>query len=111
MRPLVTSAVVALIAIAAGCSHSFEQAAIAAPTQGAVTFHRDVAPILQANCASCHRPGEAAPFSLLKYSDAKRRSSQIAEVTRRRFMPPWLPEQGQETFAHARRLTDEQIET
>ncbi len=32
-----------------------------------VTFHRDVEPVLQANCQQCHRPGEAAPMSLLTY--------------------------------------------
>jgi tetratricopeptide (TPR) repeat protein len=108
MRPLLVFAAVSILALVVGCGHSL---AVSAPTGAAVTFNRDVAPILQANCASCHRPGEAAPFSLMKYSDAKRRSSQIAEVTRRRFMPPWLPEQGHETFANARRLTDAQIET
>ena len=42
----------------------------AAPTD-APTFTRDVAPIMFAKCASCHRPGEVAPMSLLTYSDAR----------------------------------------
>jgi hypothetical protein len=61
---------------------------------GEVTFSRDVAPIVFANCSSCHHPGEAAPFSLLSYDDVRRRATQIADVTQRRFMPPWLPELG-----------------
>ena len=36
----------------------------------AVTFHRDVLPILQKNCQTCHRPGEIAPMSLISYKDA-----------------------------------------
>jgi len=80
-------------------------------SNGEVTFNRDVAPILFANCASCHHPGDAAPFNLLTYEDAKRRSNQIADVTRRRFMPPWLPEPGHGEFAGARRLSDQEIET
>ena len=76
-----------------------------------VTFNRDVAPIVFAKCASCHRPGEAAPFSLLTYEDVRRRASQIAEVTRTRFMPPWAPKAGHGDFAGARRLTDQEIET
>src|SRR5947207_14907851 len=60
------------------------------PTQ--VTFNRDVAPIIFRTCSTCHRPGEAAPFSLLNYSDAQKHARQIAEVTRLRSMPPWLPE-------------------
>src|SRR6187455_2401004 len=37
----------------------------------APTFSKDVAPILYANCTSCHRPGEIAPMSLLTYADAR----------------------------------------
>jgi hypothetical protein len=44
-------------------------AAIAASS--AVTFNKDVLPILQKNCQGCHRPGEVAPMSLLTYSDAR----------------------------------------
>ena len=34
-------------------------------------FSRDVLPVLQKNCQSCHRPGEVAPMSLPTYSDAR----------------------------------------
>jgi len=37
----------------------------------AVTFSRDVAPILQKACQNCHRPGAIAPMSLLTYQDAR----------------------------------------
>src|SRR5262249_43533449 len=59
----------------------------------AVTFARDVAPILYAHCVACHQPDGAAPFSLLTYNDARRRASLIAHVTRSRYMPPWMPEE------------------
>ncbi len=75
------------------------------------TFHKDIAPILFAKCASCHRPGEAGPFSLLTYEDAKKHAMQIAAVTRSRYMPPWLPEPGFGDFSGDPRLTDAQIET
>jgi Flp pilus assembly protein TadD len=82
----------------------------AGATPGAVpTFNKEIAPILFQNCAACHRPGEAAPFSLLTYADAKKRSKQIAAVTASRFMPPWLPEHGKADFAGERRLSDAQI--
>jgi hypothetical protein len=38
------------------------------------TFNKDIAPIVFANCASCHRPGGAAPFSLLTYADVSSRA-------------------------------------
>jgi hypothetical protein len=56
------------------------------------TFTKDVAPIIFANCASCHRPGGTAPFSLLTYADVKSRARLIGSVTVRHFMPPWKPE-------------------
>jgi hypothetical protein len=77
--------------------------------KGTLTFAKDVAPIIFEKCASCHRPGQSAPFSLLTYADVRRRTDQIADVTRRRYMPPWLPEPGYGEFAEERRLTSEQL--
>ena len=37
----------------------------------AVTFNKDIAPIFFGKCTECHRPGEAAPMSLLTYKDAR----------------------------------------
>jgi len=74
-----------------------------------VTFNRDIAPILFRNCTGCHRPGEAGPFPLLTYKDAKSHARQIAAVTQTKFMPPWLPEPGEFKFADELHLTDQQI--
>ncbi len=84
-------------------------AALAALCARPVTFNRDIAPVLFHYCAPCHRPGEAAPFSLLTYADAKRRARQIAAVTHSRYMPPWPPEPGEGEFEGERRLTEAQI--
>lgn len=72
-------------------------------------FAHDIAPIVYKNCAPCHRPGEAGPFSLLTYSDVKKHAQQIVAVTHSRYMPPWPPEPGYGDFLDERRLTDEQI--
>ena len=77
----------------------------------AVTFTRDVAPILYRQCASCHRQDGAAPFSLLTYDDARRRGTQIAATTASRYMPPWKPDAGFGDLAGERRLSDEAIAT
>ncbi len=74
------------------------------------TFSRDIAPIIYRNCAACHRPGEAGPFSLLTYRDVKIHARQIADVTRRHYMPPWQPEPGHGDFADERRLSEAQIQ-
>jgi Flp pilus assembly protein TadD/mono/diheme cytochrome c family protein len=70
------------------------------------TWARDVAPVLYKNCATCHHPGGAGPFSLLTYQDARRWAPQILNATQSRFMPPWLPEPGYGDFADVRRLSD-----
>ena len=75
-----------------------------------VTFNHDIAPIMFRSCAQCHRPGEAAPFSLLTYSDAKRHARQIADLTESRAMPPWLPEPQKLKFADELRLSDAEID-
>jgi mono/diheme cytochrome c family protein len=81
----------------------------AAPS-GSLTFSKDIAPIILDNCASCHRPGAVAPFSLLNYQDVKKRAKQVAYITGKRIMPPWKADQSDYEFKGARRLTGEQIE-
>jgi len=74
-----------------------------------VTFTRDIAPILNRHCASCHRAGEVAPFPLLTYQDAAKRAQLIAKVTESRYMPPWKPVTGYGKFQGERRLSDAEI--
>lgn len=45
-------------------------AAFATETTSSVTFNKDVLPILQQKCQSCHRPGQVAPMSFLTYESA-----------------------------------------
>jgi len=78
--------------------------------QAQVTFNRDIAPIIFHSCSTCHRSGEAAPFSLLTFAEVKRHARQIADVTRSRAMPPWLPEPQPLKFADEQRLSDAEIE-
>jgi Flp pilus assembly protein TadD len=86
-------------------------AAFAAPSVASpATFNKDIAPLIFEHCAACHRPGEAGPFSLLSYQDVRRHATQIVSVTRQRYMPPWLPEQGHGDFVGERRLSDAQID-
>ena len=76
-----------------------------------LTFSRDIAPIIFENCSTCHHAGGPAPFSLLRYQDVKKRSKQIAIVTRSGYMPPWLPETEEVHFQDQRGLDDVQIAT
>lgn len=74
-----------------------------------VTFTKDVAPIVFNSCVSCHRSGGPAPFALTTYDEVRRRATQIATVTKSRFMPPWKVEPGIGHFVGQDPLTEEQI--
>jgi len=76
-----------------------------------VTFNKDVLPILQKNCQSCHRPGQIAPFSLLTYRDARLRAQLIKYVVSNRVMPPWNADPKFGKFSNARSLEQSEIDT
>ncbi|CAN5148226.1 hypothetical protein BH23VER1_BH23VER1_34560 [soil metagenome] len=79
------------------------------PAAAEVTFARDIAPLVFENCAGCHRPGQAAPFSLTSYDEVRRRGRLIRDVTGERFMPPWHAEPGFGEFVGERRLSYAEI--
>src|SRR5450432_1613732 len=75
------------------------------------TFTRDVAPILQARCQVCHRPGEAAPFSLLTYAQARPWAKAIKEAGLTRKMPPWFADPHYGRFSNDGSLQQIEIDT
>lgn len=76
-----------------------------------VTFHEDVMPVLQKRCQSCHRPGEAAPFSMLTYKDARPWAASMKRAVASRHMPPWHADPTVGHFGNDRRLTEAEIDT
>src|SRR5438067_9344061 len=78
-----------------------------------VTFTRDVTPILQKSCQSCHRPGAIAPMSLLTYQDARPWARSIKAKVTAREMPPWYIDHhvGITKFKDDPSLTDAEIAT
>ena len=75
------------------------------------TFYRDVLPILQERCQSCHRAGEIAPMPLVTFEEAHRWSQAIARMTATRQMPPWFAEPNIGHFSNDPSLTRKQIAT
>ena len=75
------------------------------------TYAKDVAPIVNRACVSCHQPGEVAPFSLAGYDAAKKWSAMSVTVTKSRQMPPWKAAAGYGEFQHENRLSDVEIQT
>ena len=100
------------ILIAASCYHAASAQAPAAATP-AVTFSKDVAPILQKSCQNCHRPGAIAPMSLVTYQDARPWARSIKQKVASREMPPWYIDRhvGITKFKGDPSLTDAEIAT
>jgi hypothetical protein len=102
-RAAIAGFVIAVAGVGAGISMS------AADAQA--TFNKDVLPILQKNCQSCHRPGQIAPMSLLTYDEARPWARSIKTKVESRQMPPWFADRQHGQFANDRSLSPKDIET
>jgi hypothetical protein len=78
-----------------------------------VTFTKDVAPILQRKCQTCHRPGSIGPMPLLTYADARPWARAMKQQVVQRNMPPWYIDRavGIQKFKNDASLSDEEIAT
>jgi hypothetical protein len=82
-----------------------------ASIEGAVTYHEDLAPILDAACTSCHTEGASAPFSLTTYEATKVWGAASLAAMKSGRMPPWLPDPSCREFVGQRSLPEGAIET
>jgi hypothetical protein len=80
----------------------------ASPGSAGPTYTRDVAPVLFKNCTTCHRPGEAAPMSLLTYAETRPWARAIRDNVVNATMPPWHADVPHGRFVNDRRLTDQE---
>jgi hypothetical protein len=78
-----------------------------------VTFSKDVAPIFQKSCLSCHHEGTSAPMSLMTYAETRPWARSIKERVVRRDMPPWHLDKtvGIRQYKNDRSLSDDEIAT
>ena len=82
-----------------------------AATSSPVTFNKEVLPVLQKNCQTCHRPGEITPMSLLTYKDARPWAKAIKSAVVNRKMPPWFADPKVGHFANDMTMSDADINT
>jgi hypothetical protein len=76
------------------------------------TYTKDVAPILNARCVMCHRPGEVAPMSLMTYAEVRPWMKSIEQrVIQEKSMPPWFADPAHGTFRNDARLTEDELAT
>ena len=98
----------ALVLTAAAAAPALAQTSAATPT-----FTKDVAPIFQAKCESCHRPDSIAPMSLVTYEQSRPWARSIRDRVQTRQMPPWHLDKslGIQHFENDRSLSDAEIDT
>src|SRR5690242_2433203 len=75
------------------------------------TFYKDIEPILQQHCQTCHRAGEIAPMPLVTYLDARKYAAKMKLMTVTRKMPPWFADPHAGKWINDPSLTDAQIAT
>jgi len=82
-------------------------------SQQQVTFNKDVAPIFQRACQSCHHAGTSAPMPLMTYKEVRPWARSIKERVARRDMPPWHLDKtvGIRKYKNDRSLNDQEIAT
>ncbi len=78
---------------------------------GAPSFYKDVLPVFQEHCQSCHRAGEAAPMALVDYATVRPWAKAIKAAVVERKMPPWFADPHVGKFSNDARLTDSEIGT
>jgi hypothetical protein len=102
-----------VVAAAIGASATLSGQAPARQATSAVTFARDVAPIIQKSCQNCHRPGQMAPMSLMTYQDVRPWARSIKQRVTDRTMPPWGidPHVGLQSFKNDPTLRQDEIDT
>jgi hypothetical protein len=83
----------------------------AAQSAAAPTFTKNVLPILQKDCQSCHRPGQIGPFSMLSYESTRPWARSIKAKVESRQMPPWFADPQHGEFANDTSLTKTEIDT
>ena len=101
-------AVLAAVALQLVPAHAFSQARVGSPT-----FAKDVAPILQQKCQTCHQPNGMAPMALTTYGEVRPWATAIKRRTQAREMPPWHIDRtvGIQEFRNDISLSDDQIDT
>src|SRR5262245_39017232 len=104
MKRVALVAAIQLVLTTAGAS-------LCAAADRVPTFTKDVAPILYAKCISCHRAGEVAPMSLIKYTEARPWAKAIRGKVMSREMPPWGADPKHGTFRNDNSLTQQEIDT
>ena len=85
-------------------------ASVASAAENSPTYNEDIGQILLTNCASCHRPNQVAPMSLLSYEDARPWARAIKAKVTSREMPPWFADPQYGRFSNDASLSDSEIE-
>jgi len=83
----------------------------AADVPSGPVFYKDVLPVLQRNCQTCHRPGQMGPMPLLTYQNARPWAKAMKSAVLAKKMPPWFADSRYGPYVNDRSLKPGEIET
>jgi hypothetical protein len=109
-RIVVAATALCAVVVALRLSAAYVVAAQTATT-AAATFYKDVAPVLQKNCETCHRPGQIAPMAFQTFEATRPYARAIRTAVLAKTMPPWFADAGSGHILNDRSLTPAEIDT
>lgn len=107
MKRLLGLSPILAVTVLAACGESAQPPP---PAPQPVTYHQDVAPLVQEKCGSCHVEGGIAPFPLQTYEQTFEMREAIKAAVKARIMPPWMPDSDCTQYAQDRSLSSEQVD-
>jgi hypothetical protein len=108
MKPLLV--LILVTAMTAMTAMTAEIPSVTTDRLSTTTFNKDVLPILQDNCQSCHRPGGVAPMSLMTYENVRPMAKAIKTAVVTKKMPPWFADPHVGEFRNAPKMTEADVQ-
>ncbi|MGB8768215.1 MAG: thiol-disulfide isomerase [Candidatus Korobacteraceae bacterium] len=109
MKPAAALLTLAMSLLLLGSARSSPSVLVSPGGASQPTFYKDVLPILQDHCQSCHREGEIAPMPFVTYQQTRPWVAAIKQAVESKQMPPWFADPRYGKFSNDPSLTGEQI--
>jgi hypothetical protein len=94
-----------------GCTGSVEDPNKTKKQETALTWHKDIRPLVEKHCVSCHTKGGLAPFTLTSLEDIKKHAASVRDAVVKKRMPPWPADNKCNEYSLNLAMKDTEIKT